>query len=100
MDTRTSSTSWMIPCPKNWAQTMLARLVAKYGFSGDASHAARTSRRSLPFTSVTAPPRNFGGITRPPTGCVCSPPPALKMTTSRGSSDPFRPICRKNAANP
>ena len=41
---------------------MLARLVAKYGFSGEASHLASTTRRSLPATSGVAPPRNFGFI--------------------------------------
>ena len=48
---RTSSTSSMMPWPKKWAQTMFARLVAKYGFSGEASQLASTSRRSLPVTS-------------------------------------------------
>src|SRR5215204_6571907 len=42
--TRTSSTSWMMPRPKKWPQTMFARLVAKYGLSGDASQAASTCR--------------------------------------------------------
>ncbi len=43
-----SSTGSMMPMPKKWAQTRLATLVAKYGLSGEASHLASTSRRSLP----------------------------------------------------
>ena len=38
---------------------MFARLVAKYGFSGDASHLAMTSRRSLPFTSEYRSPEEL-----------------------------------------
>ena len=37
--------------PKKWAQTRLANEVANQGFSGEASHLARTTRRSLPATS-------------------------------------------------
>ena len=66
-----------------WAQTRLANEVANQGFWGEASHLASTTRRSLPATSGTSPPRNLGGITRPPTGWFTSPPPELKTIVSR-----------------
>ena len=66
--TRKSSTGSTIPTPMKWAQTRLANEVANQGFCGDASHLASTTRRSLPLTSGVSPPRNLGGITRPPTG--------------------------------
>src|SRR5437868_5709082 len=66
--TRTSSTGSIMPMPKKWPQTILPRLVAKYGFSGDASQRAMISRRSLPAVSGAMPPRNLGFITPPLTG--------------------------------
>ena len=69
----------MIPWPKKWAQTMFARFLAKYGFSGDASQFGQHRRGGpCPATSGSAPPRNFGFIGRPRTGWFTSPPPALK----------------------
>ena len=74
--TRISSTGSMIPAPKKWAQMRLATLVAKNGFCAEVSHCPRISRRSFPDGIVgAAPPKNFGAITRPPTGCFTSPPP-------------------------
>ena len=49
--TRKSSTGSTMPTPMKWAQTRLANEVANQGFCGEASHFARTTRRSLPATS-------------------------------------------------
>ena len=72
-----------MPMPKKWAQMRLATLGAKKGLSGEVSQSARTWRRSLPVQSGFGPPRNFGSITRPPTGWLTSPPPLLKTIVSR-----------------
>ena len=40
-----------MPTPRKWAQTMLARFLANYGFSAEASHSASTSRRYLSLSS-------------------------------------------------
>ena len=98
--TRKSSTGSTIPEPLKWAQTRLANDAANHGFLGEASHSARTTRRSLPSVvgHLAAEELRLHHARRR-RGGSCSPPPELKMMYSRWSSPCFWPICEKNAAN-
>ena len=68
LEMRMSSTGSTIPTPMKCAQIRLLMWLENHGFSGAESHCASTSRRSLPFTSGSSAPGNFGGTGLFPTG--------------------------------
>ena len=70
---RTSSTGSTMPTPKKWDQTMLARFLAKYGLSVEASHCGEDHAADPCHSRRVRPAQELGGHDAFPTRCRISP---------------------------
>ncbi len=72
-----------MPRPKKWAQTLLARLVAKYGFSRRGEPLGQDFAAVLAGDVGRRAAEELGRHHAAADGCFTSPPPELKTIVSR-----------------